>query len=226
MRARRWELFVRLSYPVQTLVGELDVVVVKSCLGSYCVRDRPIVLPARENGPRDTGKLVGCGCDHYLDRSPALKSVEPGTERRSFSLDAEDGGSSTMHKQLPQIAVAALANAEEPCLATGRVLSWDKSQPGGELPGLVKGRSVADCGDDRGRNQGTYAKDLPESLAGWIGRSDLFHLFVHRDVLLLQVFPLAPQQADEVTHAWCEVEMNARMPDADMRFIDVHPIEV
>ena len=24
LRARRWELFVRLSYPVQTLVGELD----------------------------------------------------------------------------------------------------------------------------------------------------------------------------------------------------------
>ena len=36
----------------------------------------------------------------------------------------------------------------------GRVLSWDKSQPGGELAALMKGRSVADCGDDRGRNQG------------------------------------------------------------------------
>ena len=68
-------------------------VVVKSCLGSHCVRDRSIVLSTRENRPRDTGKLVGCGRDHYLDRSPALKSVEPGTERRAFSLDAEDGGS-------------------------------------------------------------------------------------------------------------------------------------
>jgi hypothetical protein len=113
-----------------------------------------MVLSARENGPGDSGKLVGGGYDHYLDRRPALKSVEPGTERRSFSLDAEDGGSSTMHKQLPQIAVAALADAEEPCLAAGRVLFWDKSQLGGELPALMKGRSVADCGDDRGRNQG------------------------------------------------------------------------
>ncbi len=73
----------------------------------------------------------------------------------------------------------------------------------------MKGRSVADCGDDRGRNQGAYAGDLPESLAGWIGRGDLFNLFVHRDDLLLQVLPLAPQQADEVTHAWCEVHPEA-----------------
>src|ERR1700727_700648 len=31
--------------------------------------------------------------------------------------------------------------------------------------------------------------------------------FVHRDDLLLEVFPLAPQQAGEVTHAWCEVRI-------------------
>ena len=71
-----------------------------------------------------------------------------------------------MDKQLPQIAVAALADAEEPGLAAGRVLSRHKSQPGGELPALMKGRSVADCGDDCGRNQGAYAGELPESLAG------------------------------------------------------------
>ena len=49
-----------------------------------------------------------------------------------------------MHKQLPQIAVAALADAEESGLAAGRVLSRHKSQPGGELPALMKGCSVAD----------------------------------------------------------------------------------
>ena len=113
-----------------------------------------------------------------------------------------------MDEELPRITVASLADAEEPCPTAGRVLSWDKSQPGGELPALMKGRSVADCGDDRGRNQGAYAGGLPESLAaGWIGRGDLFNLFVHRDDLLLQVLPLAPQQVDEVTHAWCEVRI-------------------
>ncbi len=55
--------------------------------------------------------------------------------------------------------------------------------------------------------KGPIPGHLPESLAGWIGRGDLFNLFVHRDDLLLQVFPLAPQQADEVTHAWCQVRI-------------------
>src|SRR5277367_1270656 len=71
----------------------------------------------------------------------------------------------------------------------------------------MEGRSVADRSDDRSRNQGAYAGDLPESLAGWIGRGDLLNLFVHRDDLLVQVLPLAPQQADEVAHAWCEVRI-------------------
>ena len=61
---------------------------------------------------------------------------------------------SAMDKQLAQIVIASLADAEEPGLAAGRVLSRHKSQPGGELPALMKGRSVADCGDDRGRDHG------------------------------------------------------------------------
>jgi hypothetical protein len=47
-----------------------------------------------------------------------------------------------------RVAVAALADAEEPGLAAGRVLARHKPQPGGELPALTKGRSVADSGDD------------------------------------------------------------------------------
>jgi hypothetical protein len=53
-----------------------------------------------------------------------------------------------VHKQLPQIAVASLADAEKSGLAAGRVLARHKSQPGGELPALVEGRSVADRSDD------------------------------------------------------------------------------
>ena len=106
-----------------------------------------------------------------------------------------------MDKQLPQIAVAALADAEEPCLAAGRVLSCGTS-PSQEENSRPLWRPLRCRLRRRWRSdQGTYARNLPESLAGWIGRSDLLHLFVHRDDLLLQVFPLAPQQADEVTHA-------------------------
>lgn len=45
-------------------------------------------------------------------------------------------------------------------------------------------------------------KERPEDVRG-----DLFDLFVHRDELLLQILPLAPQQADEVAHACCQVRI-------------------
>jgi hypothetical protein len=49
-----------------------------------------------------------------------------------------------VHKQLPQVAVASLADAEEAGLTAGRVLSRNQTKPGGELPAFMKGRSVAD----------------------------------------------------------------------------------
>ena len=49
-----------------------------------------------------------------------------------------------MHKQLPQIGVASLADAKEAGLTAGRVLSRHKSKPGGELPAFMKGRSIPD----------------------------------------------------------------------------------
>src|ERR1700722_8653814 len=51
------------------------------------------------------------------------------------------------------------------------------------------------------------AWDLPQSLAGWIGGGDLFDFCVHRSNLLFEIFPLAPEQADKVTHPWCEVRV-------------------
>src|ERR1700727_278501 len=48
---------------------------------------------------------------------------------------------------------------------------------------------------------------MPEPLAGWIGGGDLLDLFVHCNDLLLQILPLAPEQADEVTHAWRKVRV-------------------
>jgi hypothetical protein len=44
-----------------------------------------------------------------------------------------------MHKQLTQIAIAALADTEESGVSADRVLSRDKSQPGGELTTLPEG---------------------------------------------------------------------------------------
>ena len=58
---------------------------------------------------------------------------------------------------------------------------------------LMRGCAVADRSDDRGGHWRADAGDLSEPLAGWIGRDDLFDLFVHRNDLL-QILPLAPQQ--------------------------------
>ena len=76
----------------------------------------------------------------------------------------------------------------------------------------MKGRSVADSGDDRRRNQGAYAGDLSESLAGWIARGDLFNLFVHRDDLLLQVVAfLASDKARWITGASIPVDGGSKL---------------
>ncbi len=62
-------------------------------------------------------------------RALVSQAVEPWSEWRALSLDDEDGGSRTTHKQIPQIGVAALADAEKSRLATGRVLPGHESEP-------------------------------------------------------------------------------------------------
>ena len=94
------------------------------------------------------------------------------------------------------LAVAALADAEQSCLPAGRVLSRHKPQPGCELTTLVEGSAVADSGHDRGCDQRADTGDLSEPLAGWVGRGDLFDLRVHRNDLLFEILPLAPEKAD------------------------------
>jgi hypothetical protein len=79
----------------------------------------------------------------------------------SFSLNPENGRSCAVHEDLAQVAVAALADAEQPCLSVGRVLSRHKPQPGCELTTLMEGITVADSGHYRRGDQRTDAGDLP-----------------------------------------------------------------
>jgi hypothetical protein len=95
LRARRWELFVRLSYPVQTLVGTLN----NHRRGAVkWERDLRFQAERAFSAPAQAAvALVGERHWSPLDRTAqatrastgarrsALKSVEPGTERRSFS---------------------------------------------------------------------------------------------------------------------------------------------
>jgi hypothetical protein len=99
-----------------------------------------------------------------------LKRIEPWAERRPFSLHAQYSGSGTMHEDLAQVVVAALADAEEAGLTTGRVLSWHKPKPGRKLTPLMEGCAVTDRGYVRCCDQRANAGDLSEPLTGWIGR--------------------------------------------------------
>jgi hypothetical protein len=64
------------------------------------MRNRSIIPSARENGPRDTGKLVGGRCDDHVDGRSLLERIEPWAEWRSFSLHAQYSVSGTMHEDL------------------------------------------------------------------------------------------------------------------------------
>jgi hypothetical protein len=57
----------------------------------------------------------------------------------------------------------------------------------------MEGCAVTDSGYDRNCNQRANAGDLPEPLAGWIGRSSLFNLRVHSNDLLSEIPPLGPK---------------------------------
>ena len=110
-----------------------------------------------------------------------------------------------MNQDLAQVRVAALADSIQPRLATGRMLLRQQPHPGRELPPLAEGCAVTDGGHDRGCNQRSDARDLPQSPTRSIARSDPFHFVVHLDDLKLQVLPLAPQHGDQVPHPRGEV---------------------
>src|SRR5258705_7738906 len=110
-----------------------------------------------------------------------------------------------MNQDLAQVRVAALADSIQPRLATGRMLLRQQPHPGCELSSLAEGCAVTDGGHDRGCNQRSDARDLPQSPTRSIARSDPFHFVVHLHDLKLQVLPLAPQHGNQVPHPRGEV---------------------
>jgi hypothetical protein len=60
------------------------------------------------------------------------------------------GATRSLNAQLPQITVAALADAEQILLASIRVFAWNQPYPGCELATLAKRSTITDHGDERG----------------------------------------------------------------------------
>jgi len=103
--------------------------------------------------------------------SPRSTRIRQAADRVILVGDGDAGlgsindGSGSVDQQRSQIGVAALANAQKPALAAAGVLPWNQSQPGGELPPVLKCVSVADGCNNRGRNQWPYPLDGGNPLA-------------------------------------------------------------
>lgn len=69
-----------------------------SALGWYA--GRPVVVAAGQYSPSGAGELVRHGNDDDVLVSPGVEPVEPGSDRRSISLDAQHGCSSAMDQDL------------------------------------------------------------------------------------------------------------------------------
>ena len=131
-----------------------------------------------------------------------------------------------MHKQLPQLPRLLIPKSRafppvECCRGTSPSQE-ENSRPFRKADPLPIAATIAVA------TNGPMPGICLQLLTGWIGRSDLFDLFVHRHDLLLQVLPLAPQQADEITHARREVritvleDLGHRQPQLERSFGEDH----
>jgi hypothetical protein len=98
------------------------------CLGSGCHELRCAVVCAfTQDGPRDSSHLVGQSDDGDVAMPPCRKIGQPLAESGGLSFHLHYHGSSAVKHHASQIFVAQLADAEQPRLATRRVLSGNES---------------------------------------------------------------------------------------------------
>ena len=71
-----------------------------------------------------------------------------------------------LNKQLSQITVAALADAEKLLLASGGVFAGNQPDPGCELAALAECSTISDRGDERGGRERSDPRDRIQALAG------------------------------------------------------------
>ena len=72
-----------------------------------------------------------------------------------------------LNKQLPQITVAALADAEKLLFAAGGVFAGNQPYPGCELAALAEGRTISDRGDERSGCQRADPRDGFQALTSF-----------------------------------------------------------
>ena len=109
-------------------------------------RGRLIVLVARQQRPDNPGILVR----HRHGRAvfaAALKQLpHPLAASVRLAPHPADRRPCAMHQELAQIAIAALADAEQALLPAGGMLARHQPQPGGKLPAVLERARIADRG--------------------------------------------------------------------------------
>jgi hypothetical protein len=95
-------------------------------------------------------------------------------------------------EDLAQVDVAAFADAEQPCLASSRILPWHDTEPRSKVASLSKGCAVADGGNDGRGHDRSDPWNLPDASTTQIGGGDPFQLEAESFNLVLDCLPLIP----------------------------------
>jgi hypothetical protein len=164
-----------------------------------------IVFAAGQDGPGDARQFISDRHHDLVVWSTLGQPVHPLPESCSVVLHAKQYGASAMDQHTTQINVAALADAVQLLLATGRVLSGHHAHPSREVASTTKGGAVADGGHRGGRNQRAKAGDLPELPAARIFITDALNLVGDCLYVGLDLLPLLPHAIQQPAQARAQV---------------------
>jgi hypothetical protein len=89
-----------------------------------------VTLAFGHHGPSHSGELVGERDGSDLGRPPRQQCIKPGPMLCAVDLGIANDGESPGGEQAAQIAIALLADATEPVLASARVLLRHETDPG------------------------------------------------------------------------------------------------
>jgi hypothetical protein len=134
----------KLSLRGQVLWKQPREAAVIPLIGVSRLSGRTIGLTPAEHGPDDARKLVGHRRNHDVEGPSGDQASDPCPEAALTPSREPDQRSGAVHQLSAQIAVTALADAEQPFSATGRVLARGEAEPRGKAPAAGKDLRVDD----------------------------------------------------------------------------------
>jgi hypothetical protein len=124
-----------------------------------------IRVVAGEHGPDDPRVLVRQRYSHDVRMPPFAHPAEPKASLVLLAMRLAEHGPCAVDHERAQVAVAALADAEQPGAAASRSLPRHEPQPCRELPAVAEACPVAHRGHQRRRRDRPDAFDPADTLA-------------------------------------------------------------